>query len=446
MTVTPHLASDSAACCWIPLFALRSELARRPEIASLPVALVAPDTARPPRVWQVAPLARRAGVKPGMTVSQAIGLCPALKLCEPDPVHYDEQFARLVAALVTVSPVVEPVELGRVFVGTDGLEGLYGSPEGIIEAVQMRSAECGMRKLPNAECGMGNAECKDKRREANDPSLKFRNPHSAFRIGWGRGKFVSWVAATRARPGSAVIVQPGEEAKFLASQRLAVLPLDPDTHRRLLQLGVKTLGALVALPEEAVVSQFGRAGRRLWRLAAGLVSEPVVGRVVPEPIVAALTFFTPVGERDLLAHALDKLVDRALGDPRRSGWRVQVVRVHAELEHGASWLVEATLKDPSATREHIAAPLKTQLERSPPAGAVERLVVEFTAFAPGTAELQLFARDAGAAARAGRRRALQSAAREIALRIRRPMLYHVIEVQPWSRLPERRYALIDFEP
>ena len=430
MTLTPHLASDSAACCWIPLFALRSELARRPELASLPVALVAPDTARPPRVWQVAPLARRAGVKPGMTVSQAIGLCPALKLCEPDPVHYDEQFARLVAALVTVSPVVEPVELGRVFVGTDGLEGLYGGPEEIVEMIKrgMRNAERGTDEESSLACSA------------------FPLPRSAFRVGWGKGKFVSWVAATRAKPGEAVIVPVGGEAKFLASQRLAVLPLDPDTHRRLLQLGVKTLGALVALPEEAVVSQFGRAGRRLWRLAAGLVAEPVVGRVVPEPIVAALTFFTPVGERDLLAHALDKLVDRALGDPRRSGWRVQVVRVHAELEHGASWLVAATLKDPAATRERIAAPLKTQLERSPPAGAVERLVVEFTAFAPGTAELQLFARDAGAAARAGRRRALQSAVREIALRIRRPMLYHVIEVQPWSRLPERRYALIDYEP
>jgi len=430
MTLTPHLTSDSAACCWIPLFALRCELARRPELASRPVALLAPDTARTPRVWQVAPLARRAGVKPGMTVSQAIGLCPALKLCEPDPVHYDEQFSQLAAALVTVSPVVEPVELGRVFVGTDGLEGLYGAPEGIVEAIK-----CGVR---SAECGI----------ESESPLINSapHTPHSALRVGWGIGKFVSWVAATRAKPGEAVIVPVGGEAKFLASQRLAVLPLDPDTHRRLLQLGIKTLGALVALPEEAVVSQFGHAGRRLWRLAAGLVSEPVVGRVVPEPIVAALTFFTPVGERDLLAHALDKLVDRALGDPRRSGWQVQVVRVHAELEHGASWLAEATLKDPSATRERIAAPLKTQLERSPPAGAVERLVVEFTAFAPGTAELQLFARDAGAAARAGRRRALQSAAREIALRIRRPMLYHVIEVQPWSRLPERRYALIDYEP
>src|SRR2546427_951742 len=301
MTRTPRLTSDTAACCWIPLFALRCETARRPELASLPVALVAPDTARPPRVWQVAPLARRAGVKPGMTVSQAIGLCPALKLCEPDPVHYDEQFTRLVAALVTVSPVVEPVELGRAYVGTDGLEWLYGSPQQIVKEIQMRSAECGLRNLPNAECGMGNAECKGRRREANDPSLKFRNPQSAFRIGWGIGKFVSWVAATRAKPGEAVIVPVGGEAKFLASQRLAVLPLDPDTHRRLLQLGVKTLGALVALSEEAVVSQFGRAGRRLWRLAAGLLSGPGGGRGGAQAVVGPPTVFSPGGGCDPLA-------------------------------------------------------------------------------------------------------------------------------------------------
>jgi len=396
--------------------------------SSVPMALLSPEAGR--RVWQVSPLARRAGVKPGMTVSQAIGLCPALKLCEPDPVHYDEQFSRLVAALTTVSPVVEPAELGRVYVGTDGLEGLYGEPKRIVDEIQ-----CGIR---NAECGIcERTTCLDS---------AFRIPHSAFRVGWARGKFVSWVAATRAKPGDAVIVPVGEEAKFLASQPLAVLPLDPDTHRRLLQLGIRTLGALAALPEEAVVSQFGRTGRRMWRLAAGQIAEPVVGRVVPEPIVAALTFYSPVGERELLARTLDTLLDRALKHPRRIGWRVHVVSVHAELEHGASWRATATLKDPTADRERLAAPLKSQLDQAPPAGAVERLVIEFTAFAPGTAELQLFARDANAAARAGRRRALKSAVREIELRIKRPMLYHVIEVQPWSRLPERRYALVSYEP
>jgi DNA polymerase-4/protein ImuB len=426
MTRTPRLTSDTAACCWIPLFALRCETARRPELATRPVALLAPDDTR--RVWQVSPLGRHAGVKPGQTVSQAIGLCPALTLCEPDPVHYDAQCSRLLAALGQVSPVIEPAELGRAYVGTDGLEGLYGGPEEIVKEMLLRIADCGLR--------IGN----------ENTEFAIHNPQSAIRVGWGRGKFVSWVAATRAQPGQAVIVPPGEEGKFLAAQPLAVLPLDVDTQRRLRRLGIKTLGALAALPEEAVVSQFGRAGRRLWRLAAGRIAEPVVGRVAPEPIVAALTFFSPVAGRELLELALDHLIARALKDPRRSGWRVQVIRARAELEQGASWLAEATLKDPSTERERLLAPLKTQLERSPPAGAVERLFVEFTAFVPGTAELQLFARDAQATARAGRRRALRAAAQEIKLRLKRSLLYHVIEVEPWSRLPERRYALIDYEP
>ncbi|OLB60251.1 MAG: hypothetical protein AUI13_01095 [Gemmatimonadetes bacterium 13_2_20CM_2_69_23] len=428
-----HLASSTAACCWIPLFALRCEEARRPELASQPCALLAPDTTR--RIWQVSPLAHRAGVKPGMTVSQAIGLCSSLRLCEPDPVHYDEQFARLLAALSEVSPVVEPAELGRAYVGTDGLEKLYGSPQQIVEIIQMRSAECGMRNFSE-----GSFATRDSHLHS-----AFRIPHSALRVGWGRGKFVSWVAATRARPGEAVIVQPGEEGAFLSSQPLAVLSLDPDTHRRLRQLGLTTLGRLAALPQEAVVSQFGAAGRRMWRLAAGEVVERVVGREAPEPIVAALAFFSPVVDRAMLAHALDRLIERALQHPRRIGWRVQVVRVRAELEHGASWMIAATLKDPTADRDRIAAPLRTRLEQAPPAGAVERLAVEFTAFAPGTAELQLFARDANAAARAGRRRALRTALQEIRLRLKRTLLYRIIEVQPWSRLPERRYALIEYE-
>src|SRR5438132_13194158 len=157
MTRTPRLTSDTAACCWIPLFALRCETARRPELASLPLALLAPDDTR--RLWQVAPLARQAGVRPGMTVSQAIGLCPALRLCEPDPVHYDERFARLLAALARVSPVVEPAELGLAYVGTDGLEGLYGGPEQIVEAIRLRIAECGLRnRNASAESAIHNPQ------------------------------------------------------------------------------------------------------------------------------------------------------------------------------------------------------------------------------------------------------------------------------------------------
>lgn len=403
--------SSLAACVWIPLFPLRCEEARHDGLAGYPTALLAPDTTR--KLWQVSSLARHTGVKPGMTVSQAIGICPTLRLIEPDPVHYDDQFASLLSALTEVSPVVEAGELGLVYVGVDGLQGIYGSAEKIIEAL----------------------------RQAVRPSDR-----QTVRLGWGVGKFTAWVAASRARPSEAVVVPLGHERDFLASQPIAVLPLDADMHRRLRRLGIRTLGALASLPEAAITAQFGTIGKRIWQLAAGRVIEPVQGRVEPEPIAAALEFFSPVGERELIVHALDQLIARALKHPRRIGWRVHALRVRAELESGGSWLTAHLLKEPTADAGRIIAPLKMRLEQSPPTGAVERLVLEFTGFAPGTTELQLFARDAQAAARAGQQRALRSAAREIRLRVKRAVLYHIIEVQPWSRLPERRYALIDFEP
>jgi len=403
--------SSLAACVWIPLFPLRCEAARHDGLAGLPTALLAPDTTR--KLWQVSSQARHTGVKPGMTVSQAIGICPTLRLIEPDPVHYDEQFAHLLSALTEVSPVIEAGELGLVYVGVDGLQGIYGSAEKIIQAIKLAV------------------------RPSDRPTV---------RLGWGVGKFTAWVAASRARPSEAVVVPLGHERDFLASQPIAVLPLEADLHRRLRRLGIRTLGMLATLPEAAITAQFGATGKRIWQLAAGRVVEPVQGRVEPEPIAAALEFFSPVGERELIVHALDQLIARALKHPRRIGWRVHALRARAELEGGGSWLTAHLLKEPTADAGRILAPLKTRLEQSPPTGAVERLVLEFTGFAPGTTELQLFARDAQAAARAGQQRALRSAAREIRLRVKRAALYHIIEVQPWSRLPERRYALIDFEP
>ncbi len=406
------LTSDWAACLWIPLFPLRCEVLRRTDLAHKPLALLSSTDTR--RVWQVAPSARRAGVSAGMTVSQSIGLCPALTLVEPDPVYYDEQFTHIVSALANVSPVVEPVELGRAFIGVDGLERLVGSPRQQLAAIER--------------------------------AINTRAPWSnVARLGWGRGRFVAWVAAARAKPRSPVIVHDTDAPTFVASQPTAVLPVLPDTHRRLVQLGLKTLQDVARLPEVAMVSQFGREGRDAWRLASGITQDPVVGLEHPEPITASLHFSVAIADRLMLVHALEKLVERALEHPRRIGWRVQAARVRAQLEHAASWLTDVTYKDPAALSERIVAPLQARLEQSPPTGAVEHLTVEFTDFARGTQELQLFARDAASAVRAGRRQALRRAATEITHRMKRPMLHHIIEVQPWSRIPERRYALIDFE-
>ena len=471
------MTSDHAVCVWFPLFALRAEERRNSDLVGKPTALLSNEDTR--RLWQVSPCARHFGLKTGMTVSQAIGLCPALTLLEADPVYYEELFSRLFLKLSDVSPVVEPVELGRVYVGVDGLERLIGEPEevlgvidGVLRAVWWHgtggqgdrgtgaqghggtgaAGAAGGSKGQRRRWGKGRqqgaargSKGQDHRRTALPPYRR-KESGAVWRLGWARGKFPSWVAATRAKPGEPIIVSDDRLNEFLKTQRIGALPLDPDTHRRLWQLGLRILGDLIALPEQAVVSQFGREGRIAWRLATGTIVEPVIGKETPQSVTATMDFPTPIADQSILANTIGKLTDQALRHPRRAGWRVRSIRVRAKLEHGSSWMIDVVLKDPSANRKHIATPLITKLEQTPPTGGVEHLAVEFTAFVRGTKELQLFARDATAAARTGQRRALRWAAHEIKTRLKQSMLHHIIEVHPWSRIPERRYALIDFDP
>ena len=301
------LQSDLAVCIWIPRFALRCEEHRRHEAAQRATALLAPDDLR--RVWQIGSKARQSGVRPGMTVSQAVGLCPSLIVWEPDPIYYDEKFSQLVKALGNVSPAIEPAELGRVFVGVDGLAGLYGELAEQIEAIRAVLGGEGKRETGS----------EDDERRANSTSPPVCP--SAFppggdwsgvaRLGWARGKFAAWVAATKARPGETFIVTDDERTEFLASQPVGVLRMSPDTHRRLTQLSIRTVKDLTRLPEVAVVSQFGNEGRRLWQLAAGTVVDPVVGRETPEPIVSKMEFPNPVAD---LAMSAAGLGDLGFGD------------------------------------------------------------------------------------------------------------------------------------
>ena len=182
------LSSNHAVCVWIPLFALRAEERRRPELIGTPVAVLSAEDTR--RLWQVSSRARRSGVEPGMTVSQAIGLCSSLALLEANPVHYDDLFSRLLAMLGDVSPVIEPLDMGRIYVGVDGLERLVGSRKRVL-----RMIDGALSKAWNSE----------RQQEAVGGSRRRwgrRDSRAVWRLGWARGKFPAWVAATNAKPGN----------------------------------------------------------------------------------------------------------------------------------------------------------------------------------------------------------------------------------------------------
>jgi DNA polymerase-4/protein ImuB len=125
----------------------------------------------------------------------------------------------------------------------------------------------------------------------------------------------------------------------------------------------------------------------------------------------------------------------------------------AHLEGGGSWFVETVLREPTAVRERIASPLRAKMAISPPPKAVDTLLLELTHFGAPSAQTALFdrknesGRDAGSDLGQGEvSPSLRDAVKELKLRIGHSPLYRVVEVDPWSRIPERRHALLSFDP
>jgi DNA polymerase-4/protein ImuB len=417
--------SRQALCLWLPTFELRLELVRSPELDSTSVALLSPGESTRRTIWQVSERAYDAGVRPGQLVSQAVSLCTSLTLLEPDPAHYDAAIDTMLEVLTELTPVLEPAGRGRIFLGMDGLGRLFGSPSRQVD----RALRALFRVFPA-------------------PLV------AATRAGMAPGKFGAWVASAAASAGEPVIVPEERLVPFLGRCPVNVLPVDALVVERLERLGIHTLGELARFPEPSLVAQFGEDGRSALAWSTGRRIDTVRPWHRPRPIRASLEFSNPVGLVETLHGALDRLIERALSRPARRGRSVTGARLGAHLEGGGSWFVETVLRDPTSSRERIAAPLRVKMAASPPPKAVETLLLELTHFGAPSAQTGLFDRKDESGREAGGHDlaqgevppSLRDAVKELKLRLGHTPLYRVVEVDPWSRIPERRHALLSFDP
>ena len=416
--------SRQALCLWLPTFELRLELVRSPELDRTSVALLSPGENTRRTIWQVSERAYESGVRPGQIVSQAVSLCTSLTLLEPDPAHYDAAADTMLEVLTELTPIVEPAGRGRVFLGIDGLERLSGPPNQQIDRALSLLFQVSPAPLV-----------------------------AATRAGVAPGKFGAWVAAASAQSGRPVIVSESGLISFLADCPISSLPIDSIVSHRLERLGIRTLGQLRRLPELALVAQFGEDGRNALAWSTGCRIDPVRPWHKPQSIRVSLDFPNPVGLTGPLYRVVDQLVERALGRSCRKGRSVAAVRMSAYLDGGGSWVIERVLREPTSDRERIAAILRAKMENSPPTHAIETLTLEITEFGVSSTQTLLFDRTTEESRATGHLdfnhnevpAALKNAVNELKLRIGHSPLYRVIEVDPWSRIPERRNALLNLD-
>ena len=241
-------------------------------------------------------------------------------------------------------------------------------------------------------------------------------------------------------PGEAQVVSGTETEAFLAPLSVRnLLLLEPDVLQRLELLGLHTIGELAALPFNAVQAEFGTSGAHAWRLAHGKDPEPVVARPVITSVQDALRFDDPLGSVEAVMAAIDQLLAHTFAQPALLGRSVRQVRLRALLSDGTSWERLYTFKEALSTRDAARRALKSKLDlpNGLPPAPIEELALELLGLG-GEAARQpgLFI------ARARQLAEIAEAAHQLRARYGRLPLYHAIEIEPWSRIPERRWALV----
>jgi protein ImuB len=239
-----------------------------------------------------------AGVAVGMRRRQAETLCPSVVTLAADPGAEAAAFEAVAAAVEDLVPRVEVAAPGLLFVPVAGAVGYYGGEGPLVERVAATVEEAG---------GAG------------------------ARLGLADGPFAARLAAETAADGPVIV---SDTRAFLAGLDVSVLGME-EMAATLRWLGITTLGALEALPREAVASRFGPPGLEAHRLAGG-EDRWLQPRPLPEDLAVEERFDPPLQDLEQAAFAARALAHRLIEGMGPWGGAPHRVVVEAESAAGVA--------------------------------------------------------------------------------------------------------------
>ncbi|HUT67299.1 MAG TPA: DNA polymerase Y family protein [Dehalococcoidales bacterium] len=383
-------------CVLLPHFPLACEVRRNPAIKGCPTILTyTPGSQK--LVLDYYPEIE--GLQRDMPLQQALSRHNEVKLLQADTPYYRSVFNDILDALEQKSPLVEGPDPGCVYIGADGLQLIYPDDDALLKAI----------------------------REAIPETF-------TSQIGIAGNKFLAYLAARRSPPGGHRILT-GDAGTFLKDLPCDVLPVSIKSRDRLRDFGMRTLGQVAALPPGPVQSQFGPEGKRIWELARGHDDTPLYPRMMEEIIEESITLSSVTVSLEAILVAAELLLTRVFARVGLKGLGIRSLTLWTRSWSAEHWERTIQFKEPAMDTITTLSRVKRVLEDYPQPGPVEQVGMRINRLGyPRGRQKSLFSE-----VRAQEH--LLEDIRQLELRLGNPQIYKVKEVEPWSRIPERRYAL-----
>jgi DNA polymerase IV len=265
--------------------------------------------------------ARTFGVHSAMSLREAGRRCPHGIFVPVDGRRYQQASRDVMAVLRRFTPLVEPISIDEAFLDVTGSFDLFGDGPTIGQRI---------RDEVGAEVGL------------------------TASVGVATTKLVAKIASDLRKPDALVVVQPGDEAAFLAPLPIGRLwGVGERTAASLAELGVRTIGDLAALPPDVAIRRFGKHGASLADRARGIDADPVHDGDPAKSVGHEHTFDVDTSDRETIERTLLGMADGVAGRLRTAGVRAGTVTVKIRDTSFRTITRQRTLTEPTDLTEPI---------------------------------------------------------------------------------------------
>ena len=384
-------------CVLLPHFPINCEKLRHHDVTARPLIITAAAGSQK-LVLDYSPELKN--LQREMPLQQALSLQAEAEIIHADIPYYCSVFNGILDALEKRSPLVEGTDLGDIYIGLDGMQLIYENDAVLVKAVQ------------TAVPAVFNAH-----------------------IGIAEDKFPAYLAAWHSPAGSYKTLT-GDLAAFLNDLTCDLLPVSLKTKEKLHSFGLHKLGQVAALLPGPLQAQFGPEGQRIWELANGHDDTPLYPRLTEETIEESTTLSSMTASLDVIMVSIEAMLSRVFVRFEAKGMGIRSVHLWTRTWLRELWEKNIQFKEPALNTKTALSRIKLIMENSPQPGPVEQLGMKITGLGRPNGRQKSLLSDVRA------KDNLLDDVKQLEFRLGGTQLYKIKEIEPWSRIPERRYALI----
>ena len=259
------------------------------------------------------------------------------------------------------------------------------------------------------------------------------------RIGISNEKFTSYVAASIASSSKTNKVK-NTSKKFLNNLSIDFLPINSTLKEKLYELGINTLGKIASLELSHIQAQFGITGKVIWELSNGIDKTNLKPYVKDVSVTEKLVFERPISAKSILTSGIETIVNRAFSNTYLINRYTRLAILNINMTNNHTWSKTIVFKESVKCAQKAMFAINTAINNILLSEEIEEIGITFSAISNESGKQYSMLKSVRSQDQ------LRETMLQLSKRLRtKPPIYKIKEIEPWSRIPERRQALVDFE-